>query len=49
MGSVKFIFPSMLGIGNVTDLIQRETQQDAKVAVGRSPGLAGFEGPLLPE
>lgn len=49
MGSVKFIFPSMLGIGNVTNVIQREKQQDTKVAAGRSPGLVGFGGPLLPE
>ena len=49
MGSVKPIFLSTLGIGNVTYLIQRETQQTAKVAAGRSLGPEGFGGPLLRE
>ena len=40
MGSVQPIFPSVLRVRNVTDRIQRERQQKAKVALGRSPGPA---------
>lgn len=49
MGSVKSVFPSRLGVGNVTDLIQRETQQKAKAGAGGSVGSAGFGGSLLRE
>lgn len=47
MGSVKAIIPSTLRVGNVTSLIQRDTQQGEKVALSLSPGLMGFGVSLL--
>lgn len=44
MGSVK---ASRLKVGNVTELIQRDTQQSAEVALSPSPGPVGFGVPLL--